>query len=172
LIYWLTAFLTVAALSLLAWRDKAGRKQLATLGSTAQKKAPKRGVKKEIVIDGTNVMYWDGDGAQISTLRIVVDYLKQKGHAPIVFLDASSRHHLGDKSLNERGFASALGLPKNKVVVCPAKTEADVFILKFAKQQGLPILSNDRFGDRKTQAKDLRIIKGVFIAGRPILDGL
>jgi len=127
---------------------------------------------RRIVIDGTNVMYWDGDTAQLDTLRSVVDYLKRRDIDPIVFLDASSRHHLKDKSLTERGFAQALGLSQKQVMVCPAGTEADVFILKFAKSEGLPILSNDRFGDRSNLAKGIKIVKGVITAGRPILDGL
>ena len=49
---------------------------------------------KEIVIDGTNVLYWDGEQAELSTLCIVVDDLRRRGYAQFVFLDASSRHHL------------------------------------------------------------------------------
>jgi hypothetical protein len=165
LTYWIAAGVGVATLCLLAWRSTFH------LAKAAAKPA-KKIKQKKIVIDGTNVMYWDGDGAQMATLKIVIDYLKQKNYAPIVFLDASSRHHLGDKSLNERGFAKALGLSKGKVMVCPAQTEADVFILKFAKQQDLPVLSNDRFADRKAQAKGLNIVKGIIASGRPILDGL
>jgi hypothetical protein len=127
---------------------------------------------RRIVIDGTNVMYWDGETAQLDTLRSVVDYMVQRDIAPIVFLDASSRHHLKDKSLTEKGFARALGLPQKQVMVCPAGTEADVFILKYAKQESLQILSNDRFGDRSKLSKGIKIVKGVITAGRPILDGL
>lgn len=130
-----------------------------------------KGKGREIVVDGTNVMYWNGD-ADLDTLRGVVAYLAGKGLAPIVFLDASSRHHLGDKSLNEKGFANALGLPRDRVMVCPAQTEADAFILKFAKEQDLPVVSNDRFGDRAQQAKGLKLIKGVYTRGKPILEGL
>lgn len=140
-----------------------------------RKDAPSKWQKytgRQIVIDGTNVLYWDGETARLDTLRSVVDYLRQRDINPIVFLDASSRHHLKDKSLTEKGFAQALGLPQVRVMVCPAGTEADVFILKFAKKEGLPILSNDRFGDRSKMAKGVKIVKGVMTGGRPILDGL
>jgi hypothetical protein len=126
----------------------------------------------QIVIDGTNVLYWDGDGAQMATLRIVIDALKKKGRSPIVFLDASSRHHLGDKGLNEQGFAKALGVPKSQVMVCPARTEADAFILKYARAENLPVVSNDMFRDRAAQTKGLKFVKGVIVKGRPIFDGL
>ena len=127
---------------------------------------------RQIVIDGTNVLYWEGGTAQLDSLRSVVDYLRKRDINPIVFLDASSRHHLKDTSLSEKKFAKALGLPQVRVMVCPAGTEADVFILKFAKKEGLPILSNDRFGDRANLVKGIKIVKGVITSGRPILDGL
>lgn len=127
---------------------------------------------RRIVIDGTNVMHWDGGVAKLATLRCVVDELAKRGFVPVVFLDASSRHHLKDKSLTESGFAKALGLPQKQVMVCPAGTEADEFILKFANQEALPILSNDRFGDRSALAKDIKTIKGVMTDGQPIFDGI
>ncbi|MEW9918081.1 hypothetical protein AB2B41_00565 [Marimonas sp. MJW-29] len=129
------------------------------------------GAASDVVIDGTNVMYWDGE-ADLRTLRSVVDQLRGKGMMPFVFFDASSRHHLGDPSLDEKGFAKALGLKRNRIMVCPARTEADAFILKFAREQQLPVVSNDRFGDRAQQAKGLKLIKGGVAGGRPILEGL
>jgi len=135
------------------------------------RKRPGKG-QKEIVIDGTNVMYWDDNAPALSTLRSTVTYLKKRDYLPFVFLDASSRHHLGDRSLDAAGFAHALALHPSRVVVCPAGTEADVFILKFAREHDLPVLSNDRFGDRKQQVRGIKLVKGVFANGKPILDGL
>lgn len=168
IIYWGAAALTiVVALAIVS----IGKGYSDTRRTRKSPRQPKQ-TGRRIVIDGTNVMYWDGDTAQLDTLRSVVDYLKQRDIGPIVFLDASSRHHLKNKSLTEKGFAQALGLSQKQVMVCPAGTEADVFILKFAKREALPILSNDRFGDRSNLAKGIKIVKGVITAGRPILDGL
>jgi hypothetical protein len=128
--------------------------------------------RREIVIDGTNVMYWDGEQADLATLRSVVNTLLKRKYAPVVFLDASSRHHLKDKSLNERDFAKALGLPQSRVIVCPAGSEADAFLLKYAKEHDMPVVSNDQFRDRAQVAKKLKIVKGVFARGKPILEGL
>lgn len=166
--YWGAAALAVAVALTIASLRKPRKPQRRHI----QKSDPPEPSGRRIVIDGTNVMYWDGETAQLDTLRRVVDYLMQRDITPIVFLDASSRHHLKDKSLTEKGFARALGLSQKQVMVCPAGTEADVFILKFAKQEALPILSNDRFGDRSALAKGIKIVKGVITAGRPILDGL
>ena len=125
----------------------------------------------DVVVDGTNVIFWNGD-ANLQTLRAVVDDLKGKGMMPFVFLDASTRHHLGDPSLDERSFARALGLKPNRVMVCPARTEADSFILEFAQAQELPIVSNDRFADRAELAEGLKLIKGGVAGGNLMLHGV
>lgn len=125
----------------------------------------------DVAIDGTNVMYWDGE-ADLRSLRLVVDLLRAKGMHPFVFLDASSRHHLKRPELDEAGFAKALGLKRNRVMVCPAGTEADAFILKFAKDEGMAVVSNDRFGDRAQQAKGIKLIKGGIANDKPMLHGL
>lgn len=139
----------------------------------ARRKQPvtPKGDVPSVVIDGTNVMYWDGQ-ADLHTLRVVVDKLQSKNLSPHVFLDASSRHHLGDKSLDQYSFAAALGLAPNQVTVCPAQTEADAFLLRFAKENNIPVVSNDRFGDRASLAKGLKLVKGVIAGGKPVLQGL
>ncbi len=138
---------------------------------TPAKAKPRAPQQREVVIDGTNVMYWDGE-PDLRTLRHVVDKLRSKNLLPFVFFDASARHHLGDRSLNAKGFAMALGLKQNRVRVCPAQTDADAFILSYAKENNLPVVSNDRFGDRAAQVKGLKLIKGVVANGKPILHGL
>lgn len=128
--------------------------------------------QREIAIDGTNVLYWNDNEPSLDSLRAVIAHLAGKGFLPFVFLDASSRHHLRDTSLDEAGFARALSLHPARVMVCPAGTEADVFLLKFARDQKLAVVSNDRFGDRKDLARGTKLVKGVIANGKPILDGL
>ncbi len=128
--------------------------------------------RPQIAIDGTNVLFWRGDGAQLVTLRQVVDHLGQSGFDPVVFLDASSRHHIGDKSLNEQRFAAALGVSQERVMVCPAGTEADAFILEYANAQKLPVVSNDQFRDRPKEVRNIKLIKGLFVGDSLILKGL
>lgn len=164
-VYWAAA----GAMFLVAFF--AARFMRASAAIDAPRPVRPRNGQKEVIIDGTNVLFWDGD-ADLATLRCVVDYLRGKEVHPYVFLDASSRHHLKDKSLNKSGFAKALGMKKGRVMVCPAQSEADEFILKFAKDQGLPIISNDRFGDRAAQAKGIKMIKGIIARGKPVLQGL
>lgn len=147
------------------------RAEPVTKAQPLAKKPKRKNDLPGVVIDGTNVMFWDGE-ADLRTLRAVVDKLRAKNLSPFVFLDASSRHHLGDKSLNQNGFAKALGVTRDQIMVCPAQTEADAFLLKFAKENSMPVVSNDRFGDRAAQAKGLKLIKGVIAGGKPVLQGL
>ena len=57
-------------------------------------------------------------------------------------------------------------------MVCPARTEADSFILEFAQAQKLPIVSNDRFADRAALAEGLKLIKGGVAGGNLMLHGV
>lgn len=167
LVYWGAGFSVVLAAVLAATFQRETQRAEAPTKKSGKSRKP----SSEVVIDGTNVMYWDGE-ADLRTLRSVVDQLRSKGKYPFVFLDASSRHHLKDPSLDERGFAKALGLKRDRIMVCPARTEADAFILKYAREHRLPVVSNDRFGDRAQQAKGLKLIKGGVAGGKPILEGL
>ncbi len=128
--------------------------------------------QRQIAVDGTNVMFWRDEVAQIATLKNVLKRLRREGYDPVVFLDASSRHHVGDKSLNESKFAQVLGLARNRLMVVPAGTEADELILEFAGQYKLSIVSNDRFRDRAHQARNIKLVKGHFQGERLVLKNL
>lgn len=176
LIYWAVAGgVFVTALLAVSFLPQGATKSQRAQGPVTPSRPRPKSTRKDdlpgVVVDGTNVIYWDGE-ADLRTLRRVVDHLRAKNLMPHVFLDASTRHHLGDKSLDAAGFAEALGLARDRVVVCPAQTEADAFLLKFAKDHNLPVVSNDRFGDRAVQAKGLKLVKGVMAGGKPVLQGL
>lgn len=126
--------------------------------------------QQQVVVDGTNVIYWNGD-PDLDSLRIVVAALRKRGLTPMVFLDASTRHHLKQPDLDAGGFAKALGIKPPQITICPAGTEADAFIVKYAKTHRLPIVSNDRFGDRAQQVKGIKRINGVIAGGKVIFEG-
>lgn len=69
-------------------------------------------------------------------------------------------------------FADMLMLDKDRIMVCPAGTEADAFILDYAQSEKLGVVSNDRFRDRPREARDVRLFKGRFDGDRLILKGL
>ena len=135
-------------------------------------KVPSHRAKRQIAVDGTNVLFWRDEVAQLATLQLVVRHLKQCGFDPVVFLDASSRHHIGDRSLNPQKFAHLLGVPQKRLMVCPKGTEADAFILEFAGKARVPVVSNDRFRDRPRAARNVILIRGRFNGKRPVLKGL
>lgn len=121
---------------------------------------------RRIVLDGTNILYWmDSEEARLDSLRLVVRHLTEREFLPLVFLDASSRHHLRDKSLTARKFAQLLDIKADQVFVCPAGTEADEFILDYATAEKLPVVSNDQFRDRARIVKTLKLVKGVIVSG-------
>ena len=136
-----------------------------------KRQKPPRAARR-IAVDGTNVLFWRDNTARLDTLARVLRHLQKRGFAPVVFLDASSRHHVGDTSLNEARFAAELGLPEEHIKVCPARTEADGYILAFAQEHKLAVVSNDRFRDRPQGARNVRLVKGRFDGTRLILKGL
>lgn len=133
---------------------------------------PARKNRGQIVVDGTNVLFWDQERAKLPTLRKVIKALEVKGFDVVVFLDASTRHHLGDRSLNEAKFAQVLGLQQDRVMVVPKGTEADQFILDFARQQKISVVSNDKFRDRPAARRSVRVHHGSFDGKRVRLSGL
>lgn len=142
---------------------------------TRKAKAPTKPAKPnrgQIAVDGTNVLFWDRERAKLPTLRRVIKALEVKGFDVVVFLDASTRHHLGDRSLNEAKFAQVLGLQQNRVMVVPKGTEADQFILEYAGKQKIPVISNDKFRDRPAARRNVRVHHGSFDGKRVRLSGL
>ncbi|MGJ8543999.1 MAG: NYN domain-containing protein [Sulfitobacter sp.] len=169
------ALLGLLLLGFYLWLELGGRRAAPRRQKPKRRpRSPKtsRAKNPNIVIDGTNVMFWRDETAQIATLQMVVNQLRQKGFTPMVFLDASSRHHMGDTSYNEAKFAQSLGLPRTQVTVCPAKTEADAFILEYAQPRKLPVVTNDNFRDRPQAARNVRLIHGHFQGQRPVLKNL
>ncbi len=125
----------------------------------------------DIVVDGTNVIFWDGR-PNIASLRIVVDYLQVKGLMPYVFLDGTSRHLVRDAMLDEEGYAKALGLKKERVMLCPDRAEANGFLMAFARDHNLAVVSNEYFDESETDNGRVHVIKGVLADGHPALQGL
>lgn len=126
----------------------------------------------QIVVDGTNVLFWEDETPKLETLRKVVRALEARKFEPVVFLDASTRHHLKDRTLGEAKFARVLELPVNRVMVVPKGSEADAFLLKYAKKQRIPVLSNDKFRDRAREKHGLSLHGGSVVKGRVRLRGL
>ena len=63
-----------------------------------------------IVVDGSNVMYWNGD-PETRVLRRVIDKLKELGFQPFVVFDASVGYRLSDRYLDDVTMAAIVDLP-------------------------------------------------------------
>ena len=106
-----------------------------------------KAVQRSIVVDGSNVMHWKGETAQLTTLQEVVRSLADQGYQPGVVFDANAGYKLSGRYMDDNPLAFALGLSTDRVLVVPRGEPADPVILTAARELGATVLSNDRFRD-------------------------
>jgi hypothetical protein len=95
------------------------------------------------IVDGSNVAHsTEGDTVRLSNIRLVCDKLEEQGYQPIIVADATLRHQIDDK----RAFEQMV--ENGTIKQAPAGTDADYFILSFARELNASVVSNDRFKDR------------------------
>lgn len=120
-----------------------------------------------VLVDASNVAHsTEGGEAKLSNIRLVEDKLREEGLEPIVVADAALRHQIDDKAAYEKL------IDDGKVHQAPAGTDADYFILSFARELDARILTNDRFRDR---ARDFprernRVIRYMIVDGEVVLE--
>jgi len=85
---------------------------------------------------------------------------------PILVADAALRHQIDDPD----GYEALV--KAGEIQQAPAGTDADYFILTFARELGASVLSNDRFKDRIASFPDVRnrIIRFMIVAGEVVLE--
>jgi hypothetical protein len=103
--------------------------------------------KAWIVVDGSNVLHWDGEVPAIATVARVVDDLRSRGFVPVVWFDANVGYRIGDRYMGPERLARALGLPARQVLVAPKGTPADPLLLEGAVVLNARVVTNDRFRD-------------------------
>ena len=120
-----------------------------------------------VLVDASNVAHaTEGGEARLRNITLVQDKLREAGLEPIVVADAALRHQIDDKAAYEKL------IDDGKVHQAPAGTDADYFILSFAREMDARILTNDRFRDR---AKDFprernRVIRFMIVDGEVVLE--
>ena len=93
-----------------------------------------------VLVDGSNVAHsTEGTKPMFANLLIVRDKLKEEGLEPIIMADAALRHQIDDPRQYEQMIESGA------IRQAPAGTDADYFILAFARELNASIVSNDRF---------------------------
>jgi hypothetical protein len=119
------------------------------------------------IIDGSNVAYSsEGDQAHLENITLICDKMVEEGYKPIVVVDAALRHHIDDR----RGYEQMV--EDGKIRQAPAGTDADYFILSFARELEAAVVSNDRFRDREKafpEARD-RVIRYMIVNGEVVLE--
>jgi hypothetical protein len=120
-----------------------------------------------VLVDGSNVAHSsEGDQALLSNIVAVCDKLREEGYEPLVLVDAALRHQIDDRAEYERLVESGA------IRQAPAGTDADYFILAFARELDASIVSNDRFRDRRKSFPEAakRLIKYMVMKGEVVLE--
>ena len=95
------------------------------------------------IIDGSNVAHsTEGDVVRLENIRLVAAKLVEEGYEPVIVADAALRHQIDDKAAFEQM------VDDGRIRQAPAGTDADYFILSFARELDAAVVSNDRFKDR------------------------
>lgn len=106
---------------------------------------------KTVIIDGSNVAHSsEGDRAHLNNIRVIRDKLVEEGYEPVIVADAALRHQIDD------GLAFERMVDAGEIRQAPAGTDADYFILSFARELDAGIVSNDRFKDRVKAFPEVR----------------
>jgi hypothetical protein len=119
------------------------------------------------LVDGSNVAHAEaGGGARLANIRRVCAKLVEEGLRPLVLVDASLRHAIDDpdgyeEMVQEGGIRQA-----------PAGTDADYFILSFARELEARVVSNDRFRERASAFPEVmeRVIRFMIVDGEVVLE--
>jgi hypothetical protein len=120
-----------------------------------------------VIVDGSNVAHsTEGGPPLVANLVAIRNKLVEEGLEPIIVADAALRHQIDDGQAYERM------IDDGQVRQAPAGTDADYFILSFARELNASILSNDRFRDRMKQfpeARD-RVIRYMILNDEVVLE--
>ncbi|HEX8693157.1 MAG TPA: hypothetical protein VF746_12095 [Longimicrobium sp.] len=120
-------------------------------GDHGKQPAQRRERSGKALVDASNVAHSsEGEKARLRNIELVAEKLEEEGLEPILVADAALRHQIDEPERYE-----AL-LEQGMVRQAPAGTDADYFILSFARELDAYIVSNDRFRDRIESFPDAR----------------
>ncbi len=125
------------------------------------------GAVPRALIDGSNVAHaTEGPTARLANILLVRDRLAEQGFEPIVVADAALRYQIDETEEYERL------VDEGTIHQAPAGTDADYFLLSFAKELDAALVSNDRFRDRSRQFAEVRqrIIRYMILADEVVFE--
>lgn len=120
-----------------------------------------------MIVDASNVAHsTENNTARLTNVTLVRDRLTEDGLTPILVADAALRHQIDDVA----GYEALV--KAGEIQQAPAGTDADFFILTFARELDAAVLSNDRFKDRIAHFPEVRsrLIRYMIVAGEVVLE--
>ena len=120
-----------------------------------------------VVVDGSNVAHAvEGKGARLENIRVVCRKLQEEGFRPVVLVDAKLRHEIDEPEEYESLVA------KGMIRQAPAGTDADYFILSFAREFDARVVSNDRFRELAGGFPEIveSVIRFMVVEGEVVLE--
>jgi hypothetical protein len=119
------------------------------------------------LVDGSNVAYsTERDRPMLANITLVCDRLEAEGYQPIVVVDAALRHQIDSRDVYEQM------VEDGRIKQAPAGTDADYFILSFARELDAAVVSNDRFRDREKAFPEARerVIRYMIVEGEVVFE--
>jgi hypothetical protein len=120
-----------------------------------------------VIVDGSNVAHsTEGETPLVANIVAIRDKLVEEGLEPIVVADAALRHQIDNPQAYEKMIDDGM------VRQAPAGTDADYFILSFARELNASIVSNDRFRDRLKDFPEARerVIRYMIVQDEVVLE--
>ncbi len=125
------------------------------------------GGERIAIVDGSNVAYsTEGGAPRLENILLVSQKLRDEGYRPVVLVDAALRHNIDRRAEFERL------VDDGAIKQAPPGTDADYFILSFARDLQAPVVSNDRFKDRRQAFPEAseRVIRYMIVDGDVVLE--
>lgn len=121
--------------------------------------------RRWVVIDGSNVLYWQGESPSLNAVSAVLGEVRKAGLTPVVWFDANVGYKVGDSYMNPSELARRLGISRKQVRVAPKGSPADPLLLQEAAKLGTGVVTNDRYRDWVADFPDVTQ-PGVLVPGR------
>ena len=122
---------------------------------------------KTVIVDGSNVAHSsEGERPLLENIRAVRNKLVEEGYEPVILADAALRHQIDEGNAFEEMIESG------EIKQAPAGTDADYFILSFARELEASVVSNDRFKDRVDAFPEIRdrVIRYMIVNGEVVFE--
>jgi hypothetical protein len=134
---------------------------------SARPDEPEERMARIVIVDASNVAHsTEGPRPLLENIRVMADKLREEGYEPIILADAALRHQIDDDDAYERMVEAG------EIRQAPAGTDADYFILSFAREMDAGVVSNDRFKDRLEAFPEARerVIRYMIVNGEVVLE--